>query len=82
MIDPQKPAEPGTFSIGLAVGEPGPSGGPTVDFGVGAMMLLGKLHGNRLLSQELFNSWIKPLGKIEREYRGLKRVPKRRKGRT
>jgi len=76
-----KDHNPTTFTIGLAAGEPGPDGGPSVDFGVATMMLLGKLHGNRLLSQEVFNSWIKPLGKIEREYRGLERVPKKRKGR-
>ena len=82
MIDPEIPADPGTFTIGLAAGEPGPDTGPSVAFFTGVMKLLGRQYSDRMVTQEAWNSLIEPLGRVERRYLRLARVPKRRKGRT
>ena len=69
------------FSLGLVAGEPGP-GAPSVDFFTGAVTLLARLHGSRMVTQEALHAVIGPLGQVEQQYRALARVPKKRKAKS
>ena len=59
------------FTVGFTVGAPNEQSGPSVDFMVGLIKLLGRKYGNRLMPQAVWDAWISPLGKIEAEYRSL-----------
>ena len=65
------------FSMSLTVGQPNGEAGPSVDFAVRVMEVLGRKYGNRLITQAAFDSWLVPLGKIESEYRRLDTSPPR-----
>lgn len=67
------------FQIGFTLDDKLANPGPSVDFVVTTMKLLGRKHGNRMLEQAIFNSWLPLLGKIEAEYKRLGKPPKRRR---
>ncbi len=64
------------LEVDLGMGQPGPNTGPSVDFMAAVVNLLCDQYGNRKLTQDAWNSWIAPLGKIERDYRGLAEATK------